>query len=134
MNPITPPTRPLSVLIVDDDPDGATTLAVLLRLYGHDARVARDGAAALWAAAERPPDVLLMEIGLPGEDGFALAERLCDRLARRPLLVAHTGHGTAADREKSRLRGFDHHLLKPASPEALAALLRAHAESVAANA
>jgi two-component system CheB/CheR fusion protein len=68
-----------------------------------------------------PPDVVLMDIGLPGEDGYAVARRVCAALRRRPVLVAVTGHQDLEGR--SRVEGFDHHLLKPVDPEELVYLL-----------
>jgi CheY-like chemotaxis protein len=121
--------RALSVLIVEDNPDGADTLAVLVELYGHRARVARTGGQAVRMAVESAPDVVILDIGLPDADGYAVAERLCGACERRPLLVVVTGFTNTQGR--SRAAGIDHHFIKPLAPSALEELLRRHAEALA---
>ena len=118
-------TRTLSVMIVDDDRDGADSLAEVFRLFGHQVKVAYTPTTAVIEAGSFTPDVVLMDIGIPGLDGYRLARRLCDLFDRRPVLVAVTGYGGLEDR--SRREGFDHHVVKPADPSALLALLGAHA-------
>jgi CheY-like chemotaxis protein len=113
--------RPLRVLVVDDDRDTAASTAEVLGLLGYDVRAAHDGPGALQAVDSFPPDVVLMDIGLPREDGYGLARRLCAALKRRPILVAVTGHQHIEGR--SRREGFDHHLVKPVDPEELVYLL-----------
>ena len=105
------------ILVVDDNVDAAKSLARLLtRLYGQEVRVAHDGPAALAAAGEFRPEVVLLDIGLPGMDGYEVARRLRERPEfEETLLVALTGWGQEADRERSRAAGFDHHLVKPAT-------------------
>jgi CheY-like chemotaxis protein len=115
---------PLPVLVVEDYEDAGETLAILLRLHGHQVEVARDGAAALQAAQETPPDVLLIDLGLPGEDGYAVAKRLRGLLPTKPLLIALTGYGQERDRRRSRDEGFDRHLVKPVDPCELEGLLQ----------
>lgn len=106
--------RPLRVLVVDDNVDAAQSLAMLLEVSGHVAWLAHDGLAALEAASSYRPHVVLLDIGLPKLDGYAVAARLRnDPLHRDALLVAMTGYGQAADRERGREAGFDHHLVKP---------------------
>jgi two-component system, sensor histidine kinase len=122
---------PLRVLVVDDHADGGGSLALLLRLYGHEVEVARDGATAIRKAQEKLPNVLLMDIGLLGEDGYAVAKRLCGLLPARPLLIAFTGYGQQKDHQRSRDEGFDHHLVKPTEPDELLRLLRDHANRIA---
>ena len=117
------------VLIVEDHPDGADTLAQVLRLVGHAVRVARTPEEAVRVIGGFTPDAVLMDIGLPGLDGYRLAERLCRALGRRPLLVAVTGYPRLAD--QSRDEGFDHHFEKPVDPAALVAVLAARAGSPA---
>jgi CheY-like chemotaxis protein len=129
----TAPTRPLSVLIVEDHADSARTLARLVRLHGHRVEVAADGEEGLRAAGEFTPDVALLDIGLPKMSGWELAERLRQLLPARPLLVAVTGYGTDQDRERSRRAGFDYHFTKPIDPAVLTGLLRAEAERLAAG-
>jgi two-component system, OmpR family, response regulator len=115
----------LRVLVVEDDADTAATLAEVLRLEGHEIRVALDGPAALAEATASPPDVVLLDIQMPGMDGWELARRLKGQAGgRHPLTVAVTGHGREEDRRQSREAGVDLHLLKPADPEDLCRLLR----------
>ncbi len=118
----------LSVLIVDDDPDLAEAMAHLVRRCGHDVQTAYTPAEAVLAVDADPPDVVILDIGIPGQDGYALAKRICDRLTRRPLLVAMTGQDGLAAR--SRSEGFDEHLRKPADPARIRSLLRARAEEL----
>jgi CheY-like chemotaxis protein len=118
-----PPRR--RILVVDDNVDAATSLARLLsRLMGQEVRVAHDGPTALEIAEEFRPEVVLLDIGMPGMDGNEVARRLRERPEfEETLLVALTGWGQEADVERSRAAGFDHHLVKPASPEAILGLL-----------
>ena len=106
---------PLRVLVVDDNVDAAAVLAALLRLLGHEVTLAHDGPAALAAAAAAPPDLVLLDIGLPGMDGYAIAARLRAAGHTRAALVAVTGYGREDDVRRSRDAGFDHHLVKPVS-------------------
>jgi CheY-like chemotaxis protein len=131
MDTLTLPAHPLSVLVVDDYPDAANTLARVLTLYGHAARAAFSGEQALQLAETFAPDVVLLDIGLPGMDGYALVERLCDLLERRPLMVAVTGYGTERDEQRCRQAGFDHHFLKPVDATTLDKLLQDHAGQLA---
>ncbi len=106
--------RPLQVLVVDDNVDSADSLGELLRMSGYHVRVAHDGVAALEAVHSLRPDVVLLDIGLPGLDGYEVARRLRahpDNAAM--LLVAVSGYGQEEDRIRSRQAGFDHHLVKP---------------------
>jgi two-component system CheB/CheR fusion protein len=116
--------EPKRILIVDDNVDGARMLARLLRSSGHAVDVAYDGPSALEAAQSRAPDVVLLDIGLPGMDGYEVARRLrrLDGLDRT-LLVAVTGYGQAEDRRRALDVGFDDHLVKPISPDDLAPLI-----------
>jgi PAS domain S-box-containing protein len=114
----------LRILVVDDTPDAADTLARILRALGHEVRTAYDGHAALAAAGGQRPEVVLLDLGLPGLDGFEVARRLraVPELAGTRL-VALTGYGGAADRERTREAGFDAHLVKPVQLDALRELL-----------
>jgi PAS domain S-box-containing protein len=117
---------PLSVLVVDDHPDAAAATGALLDVWGYEVRTVHDGEAALAAVAERPPRVVLLDIGLPGLDGWEVARRLRQRHADEPLtLVALTGYGQQRDHERSRDAGIDHHLVKPVEPANLRRLLDA---------
>ncbi len=112
------------VLVVDDNEDAAELLAEALRLFGYTVDVAHDGPEALRAAAARPPDVALLDIGLPVMDGYELARRLrADPSLRAIKLVAITGYGQEADRQRAREAGFDVHLVKPVEIGALCRLL-----------
>jgi CheY-like chemotaxis protein len=116
----------ISVLVVEDNVDAALTLVDLLRLWGHQVEVVHDGAAAVEAALRYRPRVVLLDIGLPGMDGYEVARRL--RRApetRGALLVAVTGYGQDADRTRSREAGFDHHLVKPVDLDGLRRLIAA---------
>jgi two-component system CheB/CheR fusion protein len=118
------PMSHLRVLIVEDDADAAKSLAMLLRLKGCDVRVARDGPAALTTAKAEPPDVILLDIGLPGMDGYQVAQELRQQPElEKTRLVAITGYAQDDDRQRSREAGFEHHLVKPVEPEALQELL-----------
>jgi signal transduction histidine kinase len=119
-------TQPLRVLVVDDNADTADTLATLLELEGHQVKLAHDGPTALAAAATFRPDAVVLDLGLPGMDGFEVARRLRDRTGGNgPVLVAVSGYCQDEDRKRARLAGFDHHLVKPAEIGTLASLLTA---------
>jgi CheY-like chemotaxis protein len=120
-------TPSLRVLVIDDDADNAATLAILLQIKGYDVATAPDGIAAERAVRSRRPDVLFIDLVLPGEDGYAVARRLKPHFASKPLLVALTGYTKDGLRHRSEVEGFDHHLLKPVEPEELLRLLRDHA-------
>jgi CheY-like chemotaxis protein len=114
------------VLVVDDNVTAAQSLALVLKLEGYDVQVAHDGAVVLEAARRFRPEVVLLDIGLPGMDGYQLAGRLRQDQALRvhiALLVAVTGYAEDEARRRSREAGFDHHLVKPIDPDALLALL-----------
>jgi len=115
------------ILVVDDSVDAAESLAMLLRMGGHKVETAYSGSAALAAATANRPDVILLDIGLPGIDGYEVAKELRQRPGLdKVLLVALTGYGKEEDRQKALLAGFDVHLTKPADPEALQDLLAEH--------
>jgi PAS domain S-box-containing protein len=117
--------RPERILVVDDNVDAAETLSRLLRLQAHEVRVAYDGLAALAAARDMNPDVVLLDIGLPKMDGLEVAKSLRARAdGPRPLLVAMTGFGQAQDRARTAAAGFDHHLTKPVDPKLLQSLMQ----------
>ena len=117
-SPLTETTQPtgpsLRVLVVDDNVDTVTTLAMLVQESGHDVRTAYDGSAVLEAALDYRPNVVLLDIGLPGLNGFEVAKRLRQQPAlQNAVLVAMTGYGQESDRQRSQEAGFDHHLVKP---------------------
>jgi PAS domain S-box-containing protein len=116
-------TRKRAILVVDDNRDAADSLAELLGALGHDQRVAYDGPTALRLAVDCRPDLVLLDIGMPQMDGYEVARRLrALDLQPQPVLVALTGYGQEADRQKSRLAGIQHHLVKPVDLRALQAL------------
>jgi signal transduction histidine kinase/ActR/RegA family two-component response regulator len=122
------------ILVVDDHHDSGDSLATLLRLLGHQVRVAYDGPAALEAASAFTPDVALLDIGMPGMDGIELATRLRREPALRGILiVALTGYGRDEDRRRSHDAGFDAHLVKPVDIAALNTLLAGYAARAAAR-
>jgi CheY-like chemotaxis protein/nitrogen-specific signal transduction histidine kinase len=112
------------VLIVDDNRDGAQGLALMLDLEGHDVRTAADGLEALEIAEEFRPNVILLDIGMPGIDGYETARRLRARpWGESVLLCAQTGWGQEDDKRRARNAGFDRHLVKPIDPEELNRIL-----------
>jgi PAS domain S-box-containing protein len=116
--------RSLRVLVVEDNIDAAESLATLLRLWSHDVQVVHDGCKALEAAREQHPEVVLLDIGLPGLDGYQVARCLRDDLhLDHALLVAMTGYGQPEDRRRSREAGIQYHFVKPVEPLVLRNLL-----------
>lgn len=111
------------ILVVDDSVDSAETLGELLKIWGHDVRLAHDGPSALAAAREYKPEVVLLDIGLPGMDGFAVATELRKEGLGGRILVALTGYGEQQDRDRTQKVGFDHHLVKPIDPDTLQKLI-----------
>ena len=110
----------MRILVVDDNVDSAESLALLLSMGGHEAHVAHDGPAAVDAAAQLRPDVMLLDIGLPKMDGF----EVCRRVRQEPwgqkmAMVALTGFGQDRDRAESKSAGFDRHMVKPIDYDAL---------------
>ncbi|MHB1561221.1 MAG: PAS domain-containing hybrid sensor histidine kinase/response regulator, partial [Isosphaeraceae bacterium] len=120
--------RPSRILIVDDNADTALGLARLLRFLGHEVRVAHDGPAAIDAVHQERPDFLLLDIGLPGMDGYQVASQLRSEPGMDSLIIiAITGYGQDEDRRRSRAAGFDHHLVKPVDYQTLVTLLSSSA-------
>jgi signal transduction histidine kinase/CheY-like chemotaxis protein len=116
----TPAGRSLQVLVVDDNIDAAETLASLLELAGHQVRTVHDGLQVLDAALADPPDVVVLDIGLPGLNGHEVARRIRQEpRLRNTTLVALTGYARESERQRSDEAGFDHHLTKPANLEML---------------
>ena len=111
------------ILVVDDSVDSAETLGELLKIWGHEVRLAHDGPGAVDAARDYLPEVILLDIGLPGMVGFAVATQLRKEGIGGRLLVALTGYGEQQDRQRTHAVGFDHHLVKPIDPDSLQKLL-----------
>ncbi|HEY9422165.1 MAG TPA: PAS domain S-box protein [Thermoanaerobaculia bacterium] len=119
-----PQARPRRILIVDDNSDATQTLHALLELWGHEVRSAQDGPAALAAAAELQPEIVFLDLGLPGMSGFEVAPALRSMPGLRGvMIVAVTGYGQEEDRRRTREAGFDRHLVKPVDPELLRKLI-----------
>lgn len=118
------PFSPHRILVVDDNADAANTSALLLKLLGHEVMTATDGASGLETARAFKPEIILLDIGLPGMDGYQVAQRL-RRMpeTKKALLIAVSGYGQTEDRRRSREAGFDHHVVKPATMEKLNGLI-----------
>jgi CheY-like chemotaxis protein len=115
---------PRRVLVVDDNPATTEFQAQLLRLAGHEVRIVHDGPAALSIAVQFRPHVVLLDLGLPGSDGFEVARALRSYPeTEASLLVAITGFSRDGDRSAAQEAGFDHYLVKPADPETVLALV-----------
>jgi signal transduction histidine kinase/DNA-binding response OmpR family regulator len=116
--------KDLCLLVVDDNRDVANSTATLMRMYGCDVHVAYDGREALEMVPRVHPEAILLDIGLPGMDGYQVVERL----RREPgnqhiLIIAISGYGQAEDRARSKAAGFDYHMVKPLDPDVLRQLL-----------
>ncbi len=126
------PADRLRVLVVDDDPDAVDSTATLVALAGFDARTATSGEEALRVAEEYPPDVVLLDLMMPGMDGYELAGHLRERFAfRRPFLVAVSGCVTPDEHRRSATAGLDLHLDKPVEPAVLVGVLKRFARVLA---
>ncbi len=105
------------------------SLEMLLRESGHDVRTAHDGPTALEAARDYRPNVVLLDIGLPGLDGYEVAKRMRQQpVLQNVVLVAMTGYGQESDRQRAQEAGFDHHLVKPARFEQMQKILASVSE------
>ena len=115
------------VVIIDDNVDAAEALAMILELNGHVVRISPDGPSGLKACRTQWPDAVLLDIGLPGMDGYEVARHLKeDAGARQVTLIALTGYGQPEDIRRAKEAGFDHHLVKPVEPELVASLINAN--------
>jgi CheY-like chemotaxis protein len=116
---------PFRVMVVDDNRDAADSMAVFLELAGFETAVQLDGPSALDAAAAQLPHVVLLDIGLPGLDGYEVARRFRTLPGGADcLLIALTGYGQQDDRRRAHEAGFDVHLVKPADPDAVVELIQ----------
>ena len=119
-------TQPRRVLLVDDSVDAAEAMSMLLETLGHEVRVMHDGPSALAMVDDFTPDVVILDIGLPGMDGFEVAREMRTRaVTKTALLIALTGYGADSDKQKARDAGFDHHLVKPVSFTAIETVIAA---------
>lgn len=112
------------LLVVDDNKDAAESMSMLLEMWGHEVVFAYDGPSALETAQRWQPEAIFLDIGLPGMDGYEVAERMREMpQAKDAVLIAITGYGQEDDRARSRRAGIDHHLVKPVAPDALHSLI-----------
>lgn len=133
MNPTMPSLQPssdaspalpkLRILVVDDNEDSAESMSMLLQCDGHHVDTAYSGETALRLADTTPPDVVLLDIGMPGMLGYEVAQRLRSSGATAMLLIAVTGYGRDSDVARALDSGFDHHLVKPVDYDELNGLL-----------
>jgi len=115
--------HPRHILIVEDGPDARHALGRLLEIWGHRVEVAEDGTRGVERAIAGRPDVALIDIGLPGLNGYEVAKRVRQVLGKSVRLIALTGYGQPDDQERTRAAGFDQHLVKPVNPKLLSRLL-----------
>lgn len=121
----------LRILVVDDNQDSAVSMTMLLELQGHEVHVAHAGHTALRVAKDQQPDVILLDIGMPGMNGYEVARQLRSQEAfTNTLLVAITGYGRQSDVEQTQSAGFDHHLVKPVDYEKLQAVLATRSSAI----
>jgi CheY-like chemotaxis protein len=112
------------ILVVDDNKDVAVSLAMLLKIMGHDTRTAHDGIESVEAAAAFRPEVMLLDIGLPRLNGYDVCRRIREQSwGAGIVLIALTGWGNDEDKQRSKLAGFNYHMVKPVAPDALEKLL-----------
>jgi CheY-like chemotaxis protein len=113
-----------NILIADDNQDALESLALMLRLEGHEVHCASDGEEALALAGQRKPEIVVLDVGMPKMDGCEVARRIrAESWGRDAVLVALTGWGQDADRRRSREAGFDMHLVKPVDPATICDML-----------
>lgn len=112
------------LLVVDDNKDAAESMSMLLEMWGYEVASAYDGPSALETAQQWQPEAVFLDIGLPGMDGYEVAERLRELpQVKHLVLIAITGYGQDDDRRRSQRAGIDHHLVKPVAPDALRSLI-----------
>ncbi|MGH8288529.1 MAG: response regulator [Steroidobacteraceae bacterium] len=112
------------LLVIDDNKDAAESMSMLLEMWGHEVAYAYDGPSALETAQQWQPEAVILDIGLPGMDGYQVAERLRSLpQGKQAILIAITGYGQEDDRRRSRRAGIDHHLVKPVAPDTLRTLI-----------
>ncbi|HEX5206419.1 MAG TPA: response regulator [Steroidobacteraceae bacterium] len=118
------PPQKRRLLVVDDNKDAAESMSMLLEMWGHEVAYAYDGPSAIETAEQWQPQAVFLDIGLPGMDGYEVAERLRELpQAKDAVLIAITGYGQEDDRRRSQRAGIDHHLVKPVAPDALRDLI-----------
>ena len=117
--------RSTRILVVEDNEDAAFSLAMLLQHFGHQVEIAGDGSAAIELARRLRPELMFVDIGLPGMDGYEVARRVRQEMGRGVVLAALTGYGGLEEKQLAAAAGFDHHFSKPIDPQALRALAEA---------
>jgi signal transduction histidine kinase len=122
--PLELPTRTYDIVIVEDNPDSREVLSLILARSGHRVHAVGDGLAGVEAALERRPQLMVVDIGLPGLDGFGVARRVRQALGREVYLIALTGYGQPEDRRRALEAGFDAHLTKPVDASAIGQVLQ----------
>ena len=122
--------RPLRLVVVEDNEDIRQTLQDILEMAGHSVVVAADGNAGVEAVLREKPDIALVDIGLPGLDGYGVARELRS-LSCATRLIAMSGYGRPEDQQRSLQSGFDAHLVKPVHPDRLFRILESHAATIA---
>jgi CheY-like chemotaxis protein len=122
--------RGVHVLVVDDYADNVESMAILLRQYGHHVETALGGPAALRAARSNPPEVVLLDISMPGMNGYEVARHLRSMFQGRVVLIAITAHEFEEDKKRCVEAGFDRHFVKPADPVKVERLVRELARSL----
>ena len=123
--PITMKPKTLRLLVVDDDSDQAMSLSILLQNCGYDSHICLDAQDCLATVERLKPDVVLLDLGMPGKSGYEIADEIKRREDLRHIrLLALTGHGLLLDRLQTKLRGFDQHLLKPVELDELQIILK----------
>lgn len=119
-----PPTGGRRILVADDDQDSAESLAMLFQMMGHDVRSALNGLEAVDVAANFRPDLIVLDIGMPGLNGYEVCRRIRQQpWAQAVVIAALTGWTRDEDKDRSQEAGFDHYLVKPIDPQALTDLV-----------
>lgn len=121
--PTAEPPAVLRIMVVDDHYDAAESMGLLVKLWGHETRIVHDGRSAVDLCRTFKPNVVLLDLGLPGMSGYEVARCLREEHGDSMMLYALTGYGQTEDRERSKAAGFDHHLVKPINPDTLKVLL-----------
>jgi CheY-like chemotaxis protein len=122
--------RPLQILVVDDDRDNADSWAILLRANGHQVDVAYNGPDAVALVQAEVPDVVMMDLAMPIQDGYATARQIRAVCFKKPLMIAVTGLGSDADRNRSYAEGFDYYFMKPVDSRQVLLVLNEFATSL----
>ena len=111
------------MLVADDNIDAGESLAMLLRLDGHEVELASNGAQAVELFDRMRPEIAILDIGMPGLNGYEVAQRIRQKVQNGVTLIAVTGWGQEADKARAAASGFDHHFTKPVEPSVLSALV-----------